>query len=129
MEAFEIIRKTMPEFKEVEDDTIRIFLSLAEPLISKKRFGKLYQYAIAYLAAHKMKLVGHGETIGTGTVGSSIGLTSISEGEASISFANSQESNTESDAEYGLTIYGMQFLQLKRKCIISIISAGVKHES
>ena len=53
MDAFEIIRKTMNEFAEVSDDTIRAFISLAEPLISKKRFRKLYPQALAYLAAHK----------------------------------------------------------------------------
>ena len=60
MEAFEIIRATMNEFNEVPDDTVNMFLSLTEPLISKKRFGKMYQQARAYLAAHKMKLSGFG---------------------------------------------------------------------
>ena len=39
MEAFEIIRATMNEFNEVPDDTVNMFLSLTEPLISKKRFN------------------------------------------------------------------------------------------
>ena len=42
MDAFEIIRKTMGEFADVPDDTVQTFISLAEPLISKKRFRKLY---------------------------------------------------------------------------------------
>ena len=33
MEALDIIRKTMPEFEKVDDDTIKTFISLAEPLI------------------------------------------------------------------------------------------------
>lgn len=36
MDAFEIIRKTMGEFADVPDDTVQTFISLAEPLISKR---------------------------------------------------------------------------------------------
>lgn len=125
MDAFKIIRTVMKEFSEVSDEEINTYLSLAEPLISKRRFGKLYPQALAYLSAHKMKLAGLGETVGTsGTVGSTIGLSSVSEGETSVSFSNSQTGNTTVDAEYGLTIYGLQFLQLRRSCMIPIVSAG-----
>ena len=51
MEAFEIIRITMTEFADVEDSTVKAFLSLAEPLISRKKYGKLYPQALACLAA------------------------------------------------------------------------------
>lgn len=54
MEAFEIIRAAMTEFAQVEDDRVKDFISLAEPLISKRKFGKLYPQALAYLTAHKM---------------------------------------------------------------------------
>ena len=76
MDAFEIIKKTMGEFADVPDDTVQTFISLAEPLISKKRFRKLYPQALAYLAAHKMKMSGLGKTIGIGTIGDTIGLSS-----------------------------------------------------
>jgi hypothetical protein len=125
MEALEIIRATMKEFESADDDTVTTFISLAEPLVSKKRFGKLYQQALAYLAAHKMKLSGLGtSSVGIGSIGDTIGLSSVSEGETSVSFSNSQAGNTTADAEYGLTIYGMQFLQLRRSCIVTIVSAG-----
>ena len=35
MEALELIRATMTEFSEVEEDTIKVFLTLAEPLVGK----------------------------------------------------------------------------------------------
>ena len=127
MDAFEIIKKTMSEFAEVEDDIIKTFISLAEPLISQKRFGKLYQQALAYLAAHKMKMSGLGKSVGAGTIGDTIGLSSVSEGETSVSFSNSQAGNTATDAEFGLTVYGMQYLQLRKRCIVPILSAGVNH--
>lgn len=125
MEAFEIIRATMKEFEEVEDDTVKTFISLAEPLISKKRFGKLYEQALAYLSAHRMKMSGLGKSIGIGTIGDTIGLSSVSEGETSVSFSNSQAENTATDSEYGLTVYGIQYLQLRKRCIVTIVSAGV----
>lgn len=129
MEAFEIIRIVMKEFDSVPDDEVKVFLELAEPLISRKKYGKVYQQALAYLTAHKMKLGGLGKQIGTGTIGDTIGLSSVSEGETSVSFSNSQSSNTSSDAEYGLTVYGMQFLQLRKKHVMTIISAGVNNGS
>lgn len=125
MDAFEIIRKTMSEFKEVDDDTVRVFISLAEPLISKKRFGKLYQQALANMTAHKMKMSGLGKNIGIGTIGDTIGLSSVSEGETSVSFSNNQAGNTTTDSEFGLTVYGMQYIQLRKRCIVTIVSVGV----
>lgn len=127
MDALKIIRATMTEFSEVSDDDVNVFLELAKPLVSEKRFGKLYQQALAYLAGHKMKMAGLGKLIGSGTIGDTIGLSSVSEGETSVSFTNNQTGNTSADAEYGLTVYGMQFLQLRRNCIIPIISAGVEY--
>lgn len=64
----------------------RLSYLLQSHLISKKRFRKLYPQALAYLAAHKMKMSGLGKTIGIGTVGDTIGLSSVSEGETSVSF-------------------------------------------
>ena len=115
MDAFEIIKKTMGEFADVPDDTVQTFISLAEPLISKKRFRKLYPQALAYLAAHKMKMSGLGKTIGIGTVGDTIGLSSVSEGETSVSFSNNQAGNTATDSEFGLTVYKQTDLSKRRK--------------
>ncbi|MEG1716190.1 MAG: DUF4054 domain-containing protein [Lachnospiraceae bacterium] len=129
MEALEIIRKTMKEFSGVPDEDVEAFILLSQPLISQKRFGKLYQQALAYTTAHRMKMDGLGNKIGSGTIGDTIGISSVSEGETSVSFSNNQTNNLDSDAEYGLTVYGMRFLQLRRSCIITIASAGVNHGS
>ena len=129
MEALEIIRKTMKEFSDVPNDDVEMFILLSEPLVSKKRFGKMYQPALAYLTAHRMKMEGLGNKIAAGTIGDTIGISSVSEGETSVSVSNNQTNHLASDAEYGLTVYGMQFLQLRRSCIITIASAGVNHGS
>lgn len=127
MEAFDIIRTTMPEFDCADESVVKAFISMSEPLVSKKRFGKLYQQALAYLSAHKMKMSGLGKKIGIGSIGDTIGLSSVSEGETAVSFSNNQSGNIVTDAEYGLSIYGMQFLQIRRSCIIPIVSAGINH--
>ena len=125
MEALDIIRKTMPEFEKVDDDTIKTFISLAEPLISKKRFGKLYEQALAYLSAHKMKLRGLGTSIGIGTIGDTFGLSSVSEGETSVSFSSTQQSRLgEADGYYALTIYGTEYLNLIKWVAIPIVCGG-----
>ncbi len=131
MEAFQIIRVTMKEFSEIPDEEVQIYISLAEPLVSKKKFGKLYEQAVAYVAAHKMKMNGMGTAALAGgiSIGDMAGYSSISisEGEASMSFASSQGNSSGSisaDVEYGLTLYGKQFLQLRKNCIIPIVSAG-----
>ena len=130
MEAFQIIRATMKEFSELPDEEVQVYISLAEPLVSKKKFGKLYEQAVAYVAAHKMKMNGMGTALAGGIqIGDMAGYSSISisEGEASLSFASSQGNSSGSisaDVEYGLTTYGKQFLQLRKNCIIPIVSAG-----
>lgn len=124
MEVLNIIRSTMKEFSDVPDGDIEVYISLADPMINQKRFGKLYPQALAYLTAHKMKMDGLGTTVGIGAIGDTIGLSSVSEGETSVSFSNTQVGNIASNAEYGLTVYGLQFLQLKRSCVVPIISAG-----
>lgn len=129
MEVFDIIRTTMKEFEKVPNEEINIYIELTKDLVSKRRFGTKYKQAVAYLTAHKMKIAGLGEKVGGyGTMKDTIGISSISEGNTSISFSNNQAGNTSSDAEYALTVYGMQFLQLRRSCIVTIASTGMKYE-
>ena len=59
--ALDILRTIAPEFKAVSDEQVQKFLELCVPLVSKSRFGKLYDQALALLAAHRMKLSGLGQ--------------------------------------------------------------------
>lgn len=128
MEAIEIIRVIGKEFASVSDGELGVWIELCKPLVSKKQFGKLYDQALAYLVCHKMKVAGGGENpLGEefnniAAIGFSIG--SVSEGGSSISFGASQGSNLANDAELTLTGYGLQFLTLRRLCIIPIHVSG-----
>ena len=52
--ALDILRTIAPEFKAVSDEEVQKFLVLCVPLVSKKRFGELYDQALALLAVHML---------------------------------------------------------------------------
>ena len=66
MELLTLLRTIAPEFEELEDTVLQTWLDLTQPLVSKSAFGAAYEQAVAYLAAHRMKMAGLGES-GTGS--------------------------------------------------------------
>ena len=134
MNALEIFRMVADEFSNLPDDDVvndgkvtqygvKSFIKLYSDQISEKRFGASYQKALAYLTAHKLKMNGYGDT-GTGSIADSLRVGTYSEGETSISYTTGQQTNLQVDAEYALTVYGLEFLTLRRNAIIPIVSAG-----
>lgn len=126
MTAVEIIRLIGGEFKSMDDEIINKWIEVVRPMVSKKQFGTLYEQGLAYLVCHKMKMSGLGESpLGDlGSIGVGFAIGSVSEGGSSISFGANQSSNLATDAELGLTVYGLQFLQLRRSVIVPIHSSG-----
>lgn len=138
MTALQIFRIVAQEFAAIPDDDtvdeetgattigVNTYLELYADQISQKRFGNLYEKALAYLTAHKLKMQGLGSDKdgGIGTIADALRVSSYSEGETSISFGTSQAANLEVDGEYALTIYGIEFLAIKRSVIVPIINAG-----
>lgn len=114
------------EFDNVSDGDIGKWAEFVDPMVSKKQFGKLYDQAKALLICHKMKMAGLGEnTLGDlGKIGNSFAASSVSDGGSSISYANAGVGNLATNAEFGMTIYGMQYLQLLRICIMPIRVSG-----
>ena len=126
MTAMEIIRLTGGEFENVDDAVIEKMMEIVRPMVSRKQFGKLYEQGLAYLVCHKLKMAGFGENpLGKlGTIGIGFAVGSVSEGGSSVSFGANQSSNLAADAELGLTVYGVQFLQLRRSVIVPIHCSG-----
>lgn len=126
MKAHEIIRFIGSEFRDVDYDDIETWIEIVRPMVSRKKFGNLYEQALAYLVCHKLKMVGLGESpLGDmGKIGSTFNVGSVSEGGSSVSFGVNQGSNLANDAELALTSYGLQFLQLRRSVIIPIHCSG-----
>ena len=122
MTVIEIIRMVGKEFSSVEDGEVEKWIEMVRPMVSKKMFGKLYEQAVAYLVCHKMKMSGYGENpLGElGAIGIGFAVGSVSEGGSSISFGANQSSNIVTDAELGLTAYGVQYLSLRRMVIVPI---------
>ncbi len=131
-----IIRVISPEHKEMKEDDLRVWVELSEPYVSEEKFGKFYYQALAYLTAHKMSLnapvkktEGEGSSIST-SVKDTMNVASFSEGSTSISFNNPSTSSGGSefsaDAEYLLTAYGLQFLDICKRCIMPIAVSGMK---
>ena len=131
MTVVEMVRMiSSGEFDNLSDEDIEAWDEFVSPLVSKKQFGKLYNHAKALLICHKMKMAGLGTDAlgslgGIGSIGASFIASSVSDGGSSISFANGGASNTAMNAEYGMTVYGMQYLQLLKTVIVPInISRG-----
>lgn len=121
------IRLIGDEFKGESDTVLEEWIEFVRPMVSKKQFGKLYEQAIALLVCHKLKIAGKGESPIEG-IGNPIGIGltvgSVSEGGSSVSFGANAASMLAKDAELGLTIYGTQFLSLRRMVIVPIHCGG-----
>lgn len=116
------------EFSNMTDADILAWDEFVSPLVSKKQFGKLYDRAKALLICHKMTMAGLGNNaLGElGKIGNSFVASSVSDGGSSISYANGGASgNIQMNAEFGFTVYGMQYLQMLKMVIVPInISRG-----
>ena len=114
------------EFNNTSPEEIKFWDDFVSPMLSKKRLGSLYNQAKALLICHKLALSGKAEN-GLGALGqvkNSYTATSVSDGGTSISFASVGAGNLAANAEYGMTVYGTQYLQLLRMAIVPIMCSG-----
>jgi hypothetical protein len=106
----EILKDLAPEFANEDQALLERFIDYATPSVSSKRFKPevIYQQAVALYAAHLLTLRARG--------GKSGPVSSIREGDLSISYEALQgQDNT----ELYQTVYGAQFVQLRRQNIMS----------
>ena len=126
MQAIEIIHMIGSEFSEMTTAELENWIELCRPFVSKKVFGKVYETALAFFVCHKMKMNGLGESqMGEmGSIANGFAVSSISDGGTSISFAASGAGNLTTDAEFALTVYGSQYLQLRKTFVVPIVITG-----
>lgn len=86
-------------------------LALCESRINRKNWGAVRDQAVAYLAAHLLKM----QTRAGSAIGAGGQITSATEGGLSLSFGSNTGSM--SDPSLGSTSYGQEFLRLKRETI------------
>lgn len=116
MELLTLLRTIAPEFEELEDTVLQTWLDLTQPLVSKSAFGAAYEQAVAYLAAHRMKMAGLGAEGAFGNIADRTGVVSYTEGATSVSFGNNT-GVAGVESSLSLTTYGMEYLRLKQTII------------
>jgi len=133
--SLDIFRIVATEFSTINDATVTAWIDLTVPLVSRRRFGKVYEQALALLTAHRMKIANVNIIDGDDPIsdiadigiGNLMRVASYSEGEVSIGFNSNVAQYKDADAELALTAYGIQYLSLRRMMIVPIISAGEAH--
>lgn len=122
-EVIKYVRVLAKEFDEVPVEEIEILYEMVEPLVDKEKFGKLYNQALALLICHKLKMAGQGESVmgGMGSIANGLTVGSISDGGTSISFSGNAQGDGSAEAEYALTVYGMQYVSLRKLVIVPIL--------
>ncbi len=120
LDAFRLIAK---EYTMMDDEEVLAYMEICRDLVSKKRFGPFYAKAVAYYAAHLMKL---GEMVeDSGANGGALvagNIVSETEGDLSRSYGAVQDgpSKSEADAMLNKTSYGKMFLALRAACIVPV---------
>jgi len=130
--VLKIFRIIAVEFAGIADDDVIAWIELTSPLISKRRFKNLWAQALALYTAHRMKMANVGVAseddpladVSGINVGNLMRVANYSEGEVSLGFNTNIGQYTETDAELALTVYGIQYLSLRRMRIVPIVSAG-----
>lgn len=98
-----------PEFAEIDESRLGIFIENAQMEISQKAWGKLYERGLLALTAHLLRL----NQLATESQGeANRPLASESVGELSASYQGSTITGT--NADYQLTAYGQEYLRLRK---------------
>jgi hypothetical protein len=125
-----ILFDVAPEFYTVDSTAIaRVdrFIDRAKEELSESFFGSMYDEALAYLTAYKLKMVDLAGVAGSSTVGNGLRVASgivLSEklGDQQVSFADAGKGSKA--GEYSQNIYGIQFEAIKNKCFASPFALG-----
>ena len=106
-----------PEFEGEDSARITLLITEAQLIVgSTTKWGALYDSAVNFVTAHQLARGNEAATAGTNGKASGP-LTRLDvENQYSKTYANPQQSSSQSkDSEYESTIYGQQFLALKKR--------------
>lgn len=112
---------TAPEL--AESPNIAVAKEMAEPNVSKSMFGSLYNQALAYYTAHLLTLQAMTVKAGSGDASEyrAGSIVSEKEGDLQRQYGGKQAIiNAEVSNPLDKTIYGQQFQDLKKRCIVPI---------
>ena len=103
-------KEVFPEFASQSEVRVDMFLDGAKDQISADVFGKSYERAVLFLAAHDL-------TMSDPDKASKPQVTSEKVGDVSVSYSSVNAVNN-SDNYYMQTQYGLQFLGLRNACVV-----------
>ena len=128
MDVLSIFRLIAPEFKDVTDETVKQWIALTVPLVSRQRFRTVYDQALALLSAHRMEMSNKslGAAADAALLGGLNNVASYKEGQVSVSFDTAASDFSGEEDDLTLTKYGVQYLTLQRKKVMPIVSAGAR---
>jgi len=109
----EDLKERYPAFAAVADDTVEMWITDAQRIVTPGWIENDYGPAIMALAAHNLARQGLGTT-GSGAVGGMSGVTNFKSGTFSASFAESAV-NAQVKGGYASTPYGQDFAEMLRR--------------
>lgn len=114
MNALTLIDAIAPELASQPTSTKEVFVALAREGMSASKWGKVYEQAVAYKAAHLMTMSNVANNPLRKLNGGGA-ITSVKTGGESISFANAGAgASTAEEASWSETSYGRRYLQLRK---------------
>lgn len=109
------VKDIAPEFAGIADVRVARFIDRAKLSVNSDIFGRVYDLAVTYLAAHMISISND-----PSSGGSSISqiVTSEKVGDLSRTYQES-DSSTTNPSSLSRTRYGDEFLRLRRQCVLS----------
>jgi hypothetical protein len=109
-----------PEFEPREDLEIKLFADEAYLELSESVWGKRHPRAWCLITAHMMKLAEKTKADGgDSSTGSVNELKRVKVGDLEREYAVPGKSNTNDADTYGLTLYGKEFLRLRKQVLMT----------
>lgn len=114
----EDVTNVAPEFKNVEDETIEVYIDIARDFVCVSKWGeKKGKHAIILMTAHMMKDLGIGSNESSSASGP---VTMEKVGDLQRSYASaSLTGGSTSDQLLATTKYGRQFIMLRKTLVIT----------
>lgn len=119
MQLVDEFKLRYPQFSEISDSLISIYLHDAKTEVSAPRWGKLYKRGLFALVAHFLKLRELSD-INEGYAAKNV----VSESAGGLSVTYGQVSADGSLADYHLTAYGKEYMRLLALVGIGVLVVG-----
>lgn len=112
---YELFRKVVaPEFASMSDADLDLFATEAECEVAKSKWGCRYDRAVALITAHLIAMSKRSENMGGSAATGE--LKKVKVGDLEREFQASSSNGSEGSS-YGLSVYGKEFLRIRRQII------------